>query len=74
MYTLENGKKVLANIHVASLKLNVQSPSPTEKTAGGNKDVLYASLALGVIVLLLGLYMLYRHLTMKKLEKFGYRL
>ena len=72
MYTVENNKKVPVNLQVVSLKLN--APSATEKSAGGNKDVLYASLALGVIVLLLGLYLLYRHMTMKKLEKFGYRL
>ena len=72
MYTLENNNKVPIIIEVADLKLNISSP--TEKTAGGNKDVLYASLALGVIVLLLALYLLYRHITLKKLEKFGYKL
>ena len=76
MYTVENNKKVPANLQVAGLKLNAPSPmaSPTEKTAGSNKDVLYASLGFGILVLLLALYLLYRHFAMKKSEKFGYKL
>ena len=72
MYTLENNVKSPANLQLSGVKFG--APAPTEKSAGGNKDVLYASLAFGILVLMLALYLLYRHLVMKKVEKFGYRL
>ena len=73
MYYIQNGKKVAGNLSVgAPIKLNAAStPSTTQKTSGGNKEVLYASLVLGFIILLLAIYLLYRHFAMKKPEKFG---
>ena len=68
MYTVENGIKVPINMGMAD------GGRGGGDLAGENKDVLYASLTLGVLVLLLAIYLLYRYYTIKKSEKFGYNL
>ena len=74
MYTLENSKAT-PKIYSIEEKFEFPATDPEAKTKGGeNKDILYVSLTIGVLVFLLALYLLYRHFTMKKLEKFGYRL
>jgi hypothetical protein len=66
MYYLENNRKIKVDLaNKLQLKADLGS-TPTGKSSGENKDVLYASLSLGVLVLLLSLYLLYRHFASKK--------
>lgn len=72
MYTQQNGIAIPKN-HSINEKFEFPDMEPDIKAKGGeNKDILYASLTIGVLVFLLALYLLYRHFAMKKLEKFGY--
>lgn len=72
MYAVENGKQI-PKIYSIEEKFEFGEMDPEIK-GGENKDILYASLTIGVLVFLLALYLLYRHFAMKKLEKFGYNL
>lgn len=68
MYYVENNRKIKVDLaNKLQLKADLGS-TPTGKS-GENKDVLYASLSLGVLVLLLSLYLLYRYFASKKSEK-----
>ena len=54
--------------------VSLSAPAGKTPKTGQNRDILYISLAIGIIALLIGLYIFYKMHQKKQSESFGYKL